>query len=83
MSRRHDELTDADRALLERLSHGECGKRLADVLGIGVTGVTQRVKKIVKILRAKNRTNAVAIYLAPERYGPESIPAASPPAGLR
>lgn len=68
MPPRHDSLTPADCDLLERLARGEQGKKIASELGIGVTGVARRVERIVKILGAENRTNAVAVYLAPERF---------------
>ncbi len=64
----HDSLTDADRALLERLAEGKRDKHIARELGVNPATVNMRVKRIRKILGAENRPHAVALYLAPEKY---------------
>lgn len=66
--RRHDELTAADRDLLDRIAQGRRDKQIACDLNASRPAITARVKKIAGILGAENRAHAVALYLAPERF---------------
>lgn len=66
MGRRHDQLTGADRALLERLARGERPKQIAGAIGITPTGVSQRLRIIERLLGAATPYHAVALYV--EKY---------------
>lgn len=63
MPRRHDSLTEADLALLERLASGEKDKKMAGELGISQSALTRRIERAADILGAKTRCQAVAMYV--------------------
>lgn len=67
MQKPHDQLTDADLALLEHLASGDCYKEIAFARGVSDAAIRMQMGNVVKILGAKNRIHAIALYVEKHR----------------
>ncbi len=64
-----DVLTQREREVLELVAHGRVDPEIAMLLGIGPQTVKTHIRHILRKLRARNRTQAVAIAMRREIIG--------------
>jgi DNA-binding NarL/FixJ family response regulator len=61
-------LTERDKQILDYIAYGKTNADIAQIMGTTEATVMSWVHELLMKMNAENRTHAVAMHLAPERF---------------
>ena len=73
-NRIYKEVSPAERPVLDLMARGMADKEIARVIGVAPGTVKNQVKSILRKMNAQNRTQAVAMFLAPHLFQKKENP---------